>query len=124
MMNLLICQFLMDQLQNRHFFLFNPFNTVVDPSQHTDGFPYICQYCSKCFLSFFQSLKSINISSINISSKHTKSLYTRFYIPLSVLDTIVKLGMVQFQVFFFHTKSRFPWASLANPSCFYGFHSL
>ena len=104
---------------------FNPFLTLVDPSVHTDGFPYICQYCSKCFLlSFFQCQKCINIS-----SKHTKSLCTSFCIPLqvplSVLDTKVKLGMVEFKAFFFHTKSWFPWASLANPKLFLCvFHSL
>ena len=51
------------------------------------------------YLSFFQCLKSINIS-----SKHTKSLCTSFcislQIPLSVLDTKVKLGVVQFKAFF------------------------
>ena len=42
------------------------------------------------FLSFFQYLKSINIS-----SKHTKSLCTSL-----VLDTKVKLGMVEFKAFY------------------------
>ena len=45
-------------------------------------------------------------------------------IPLSVLDTKVKLGMVQFKAFLLHTKSLFPWASLANPSCFICFPLL
>ena len=55
------------------------------------------------FLSFFQCLQSINIS-----SKHTEILCTSFciplQIPLSVLDTEVKLGMVQFKAFFFPHK--------------------
>ena len=42
-------------------------------------------------------------------------------IVLSVLYTKVKLAMVQFKAFFFHTKPRFPWASLANPSFFMHF---
>ena len=32
---------------------FNSFITVVDPSVHADGFPYICWYCSTCFFSHF-----------------------------------------------------------------------
>ena len=47
--------------------------------------------------------------------------YTIPHIALSVLDAKVKLGMELFRGFFFHTKSRFPWASLTNPSCFYVF---
>ena len=109
------------QLRTSTVTFLNPFITTVDPSMCTDGFPHICWYCSKClFYQYFQCLKSINIS-----SKHTKHLCTSFYIPLqiplSVVKTKVKLGMVQFKAFFFHTKSLFPWASLANPSCFYVF---
>ena len=32
--------------------------------------------------------------------------------------------MVHFKAFFFYTKCRFSWVSLANPSCFYVFFSL
>ena len=81
---------------------------------------YLSVFFQIFFYNFFQCLKSINIS-----SKHTKHscimFYIPFYIPLSVLDTKVK----HFKAFFFHRKSRFPWASLANPSCFLCvFHSL
>ena len=48
--------------------------------------------------------------SICVSSMHTRSLCKRFCIHILVLHTEVKLGMVQFKVFFFHTKYRFPWA--------------
>ena len=41
-----------------------------------------------------------------------------------VLDTKVKLGLVEFKAFFFHTESWFSWTSLANPSCFYAFSIL
>ena len=38
--------------------MINPFITAVDPSMHTDSFPYFCQYCSKCvFFSFFSMSK-------------------------------------------------------------------
>ena len=39
-------------LTNYLAYILNPFITVVDPSVCTDGFPYICWYCSKCL--FYQ----------------------------------------------------------------------
>ena len=94
------------------FILLTLFIPVVDPSVCTDSFPYMCRYCSKGFFSIiFQSLKSINIS-----SKHSSCIPLQ--IPLSVLDTKVKLGMVQFKAFFFHTKSLVPLGIPCKPKMF------